>query len=324
MTVRALDEPVATPDARCRRSRGHRVECSNGSARRGAAASASLTPSRRQARNRIRAPIRAGRAGDFRDDVSVIETAPRALFCQAVRCAPGEGRARVDAESGRVRALLVSLPRLSAREAADVDDDRRPQRDLSRSGTASSSSARDENGATIFPISSGRSAQHLSDDDGCRSVVEVAQGKAGKKRSSGLSITCLPGRERDGERVVRQDSADDRTVSKSASERRIPTRGIRRSPSRTLSSAAWKTRRRRRKPTERCTTSSRTSTFRAIRWFRTNSPTNGSAILLTCRDWSHAWLNEGFATFMEAVWREADLGIRRISLRHLRVPCDVS
>ncbi|HZZ65129.1 MAG TPA: M1 family aminopeptidase [Candidatus Baltobacteraceae bacterium] len=30
--------------------------------------------------------------------------------------------------------------------------------------------------------------------------------------------------------------------------------------------------------------------------------------LLTCRDWSHAWLNEGFATFFEAVFREADLG----------------
>jgi aminopeptidase N len=30
--------------------------------------------------------------------------------------------------------------------------------------------------------------------------------------------------------------------------------------------------------------------------------------LLTCRDWSQAWLNEGFATYFECVWREADLG----------------
>lgn len=30
--------------------------------------------------------------------------------------------------------------------------------------------------------------------------------------------------------------------------------------------------------------------------------------LLTTRDWSHAWLNEGFATYFECVWREADLG----------------
>ncbi len=31
--------------------------------------------------------------------------------------------------------------------------------------------------------------------------------------------------------------------------------------------------------------------------------------LLTTRDWSHAWLNEGFATFFEMAFREADLGL---------------
>ncbi len=30
--------------------------------------------------------------------------------------------------------------------------------------------------------------------------------------------------------------------------------------------------------------------------------------LLTCRDWAHAWLNEGFATYFDCAWREADLG----------------
>jgi aminopeptidase N len=30
--------------------------------------------------------------------------------------------------------------------------------------------------------------------------------------------------------------------------------------------------------------------------------------LLTCRDWSHAWLNEGFATYFEALWCEEDRG----------------
>jgi aminopeptidase N len=30
--------------------------------------------------------------------------------------------------------------------------------------------------------------------------------------------------------------------------------------------------------------------------------------LVTCRTWSHAWLNEGFATFLETIWLEHDLG----------------
>ena len=30
--------------------------------------------------------------------------------------------------------------------------------------------------------------------------------------------------------------------------------------------------------------------------------------LLTCRDWSHAWLNEGFATYCEALWEESRRG----------------
>jgi aminopeptidase N len=31
--------------------------------------------------------------------------------------------------------------------------------------------------------------------------------------------------------------------------------------------------------------------------------------LLTCRDWSHGWLNEGFATFFELVWQEHHNGL---------------
>jgi aminopeptidase N len=30
--------------------------------------------------------------------------------------------------------------------------------------------------------------------------------------------------------------------------------------------------------------------------------------LLTCKSWAHAWLNEGFATYFEALWKEADMG----------------
>ena len=41
--------------------------------------------------------------------------------------------------------------------------------------------------------------------------------------------------------------------------------------------------------------------------------------LLTCRDWSHAWLNEGFATFFEGGLARGRPRLRRISLRRLRL-----
>ncbi len=42
--------------------------------------------------------------------------------------------------------------------------------------------------------------------------------------------------------------------------------------------------------------------------------------LITCRDWSNGWLNEGFATYFEEMWGEHDLGIDEFknSMRNLK------
>jgi aminopeptidase N len=42
--------------------------------------------------------------------------------------------------------------------------------------------------------------------------------------------------------------------------------------------------------------------------------------LLTCRDWSHVWLNEGFATYLDALYKEHHQGVdeMRIALRDLQ------
>jgi aminopeptidase N len=39
--------------------------------------------------------------------------------------------------------------------------------------------------------------------------------------------------------------------------------------------------------------------------------------LVTCSDWSHAWLNEGFATYFETVWREHGEGLAESSYARL-------
>jgi len=45
--------------------------------------------------------------------------------------------------------------------------------------------------------------------------------------------------------------------------------------------------------------------------------------LLTCRDWAHTWLNEGFATYFEALWAEHDLG-RDEFLHNMRGKADAA
>lgn len=40
--------------------------------------------------------------------------------------------------------------------------------------------------------------------------------------------------------------------------------------------------------------------------------------LLTCKDWAHLWLNEGFASYFEALWDEHDLGAEEFACNMMR------
>ena len=62
--------------------------------------------------------------------------------------------------------------------------------------------------------------------------------------------------------------------------------------------------RRRRHGGPQCHTGGRITSYnvcytKLLRWF---------GDLLTCTDWAHIWLNEGFASYAEALWAEHDLG----------------
>ena len=262
---------------------------------------------RREARDRIRSADRPGRQRRSPCDYRVVEAAPRAVLRQADRGAPREGRARLDAEPGRIRALLVSLPRLPAREAADVDDDRRARRARLRSATASSVERRDEDGQTTLSLSSGRAAQHVSHDDGRRSV---RRGRARARRAATTSRSTITFCR--GARATASARSARRRKMIEHFEKRIGTPYPYARYSQIAvtdfifggmenTAATTQTDRTLHDETAHLDFSSDplVSHELAHQWF---------GDLLTCRDWAHAWLNEGFATFMEAVWREADLG----------------
>ena len=181
------------------------------------------------------------------------------------------------------------------------------QRGCSRSATASWSSARTKTDRTIF-----RYRQDVPHSTYLMTMVagpfvEVAQGSAGKKRGSGLLLRAAGARERRGA-LLRQDAA---RCSELFEERIGTPYPYARYSQIAVSdfifggmentSATTQTDRTLHDETAHLDFSSDplVSHELAHQWF---------GDLLTCRDWAHAWLNEGFATFMEAVWREADLG----------------
>ena len=103
---------------------------------------------------------------------------------------------------------------------------------------------------------------------------------------------------------LRPHARDDRLLLASASASPTPTRATARSPCPSSSSAAWRT------PPPTTLTDLVLLDERAALDHDVDGLVSHELAhqwwgdLLTCREWSEAWLNEGFATYFEYVWRE--------------------
>ena len=106
LTVRALDEPVSRLTLDAVDLEISRVE-----------PSASFSARDGKLEIVFETPIPAGERASVRGDLSGVEAPPRFVLHQTDGRTPGKGRARLDAEPGSVRAVLVPVLRLPAREA---------------------------------------------------------------------------------------------------------------------------------------------------------------------------------------------------------------
>ncbi len=290
-TVRALDEPVARLELNCRRP--CRSRASN------AKKAATFRDARREARDSsLRSTDRRRRTRHVLRNLSCRQTASRIVLHRADARVSGQGAARVDAEPGRERSFLVSVSRLSARESR-----RRRRRFACRKGTFALGNGalveRVDEGDTHDVSSTGRTFRtDLSDDARRGPFCEIEQRRAGAGTTP-VSYYVLPGREADGERAFgntpRMIEAFEERIRAAYPYARYSQIAVTDFIFGGMENTSATTQTDRTLHDERAhldfSSDPLVSHELAHQWF---------GDLLTCRDWSHAWLNEGFATYFEA------------------------